>query len=272
MEVGQRSTKKIAILYIQDIANPQLVNNIKERIKQINVDYIEQIAILEQHFEERSYSLFPSILLTERPDRTCSFLMEGHVALLMDGSPQALIAPITFWNLFQTGEENYLRWPYGNFLRIIRLIALFIATLTPGFYIAVSTYHLEMLPTDLMLAIAATRERVPFSSFTEILFMEFSFEILREAGVRIPTAIGPTIGIVGALILGQAAVDANIVSPILVINVALTGLASFTIADNSLNFAIGIIRFLMLFAAVSFGFFWFSFAVYLFTGLYGHNV
>lgn len=253
--IGERSARNVLVLYIKDVANPKLVQNVKQRISEIQVDSILQLSILEQHIEDRSYSILPSVLLTERPDRACAFLLEGHVALLMDSSPQALIAPVTFWSLFQTGEEIYLRWPYGNFLRVIRLIALFIAIFTPALYIAISVFHAEMLPTDLMLAIAATRERVPFSSFVEVLFMEITFEILREAGVRIPMVIGPTVGIVGALILGQAAVDANIVSPILLIIVSITGLASFAMPDSSLNFIVRILRFTTLFPAVLMGFY-----------------
>ena len=152
-------------------------------------------------------------MVTERPDRAASFLLEGHIVLVMDNSPDALVVPITFWSLFHTVEDQYLRMPYGNFIRIIRLFSLLIALFAPAIYIAVTTFHAEMIPTDLMLAIAATRERMPFPVIMEVLLMEITFEILREAGVRVPNTLGPTIGIVGALILGQAAVEANIVSP-----------------------------------------------------------
>ena len=172
----------------------------------------------------------------------------------MENSPAALIVPITFWSLFHTVEDQYLRMWYGNFIRIIRLIALIIALFTPAIYISVTTFHSEMLRTDLMLAIAATRERIPFPVLLEILIMEVTFEILREAGVRVPSTLGPTIGIVGALILGQAAVEANIVSPILVVIVAITGLASFTIPDVSLNIAVRMLRFIFLFFASFMGF------------------
>ncbi len=175
----------------------------------------------------RRKAVFPQFLLpltTERPDRAVSFLLEGHVILLMENSPAALIVPITFWSLFHTVEDQYLRMWYGNFIWIIRLFALLIALFMPAIYISVTTFHAEMLPTDLMLAIAATREKIPFPVLLEILIMEVTFEILREAGVRVPNTLGPTIGIVGALILGQAAVEANIISPILVVIVAITGL------------------------------------------------
>jgi spore germination protein KA len=181
--------------------------------------------------------------------------MEGHIVLLMNNSPTSIITPVTFWSLFHAGEDQYLRWPEGNFLRVLRLLAIFVALFTPSIYVAVSNFHVEMLPTDLMLAIAATRERVPFSSILEVIFMEITFEILRESAVRVPSVVGPSIGIVGTLILGTAAVDANLVSPILVVIVAITGLSSFTIPGVSLNFAVRLLRFCMLLSAVMIGFY-----------------
>jgi spore germination protein KA len=255
MEIGNRSSSRVSIMYIADLADEKLLKNVKERLRNVEVDIVETVSILEQYIEDRTYSLVPTVLSTERPDRVGAFLSEGHVAMLLDGSPEALIVPVTFWALFQNPEDMYQRWPYGNFIRIVRLICCFIALLTLGLYIAVTSFHVDMIPTDLVLAIAASRERLPFPAFMEVLLMEMAFEILREAGVRIPTPIGPTIGIVGALILGQAAVEANVVSPILVIIVAVTGLASFAIPEISLSFMIRIARFLFLFAGAFIGFF-----------------
>lgn len=253
--IGKREPQEISVIYIKDIANDEIVKQVKKQIKDINIDVVLDLTILEHLIESRPYSLIPSTMTTERPDRTCSFLREGHVVLLMEGSPLALIVPITFWMLFHTSEDQYLRWVSGNFIRIIRLIALFITLLVPAMYLAVTTYHPEMLPTDLMLAISAAREQIPFPVFWEVLFMEITLEILREAGIRVPSTIGATIGIVGAIILGQAAVEANIVSPILVIIVAITGLASFTIPDIGFNVAVRIARFIFLIAANAMGFF-----------------
>lgn len=253
--VGDKSSQEVFIMYLNNIADEKLVDNIKKRLQNIETDAVLTLSQVGQYIEERPYSLIPSTLQTERPDRAASFVLEGHIVLVMENSPSALVAPTTFWSFFHTVEDQYLRMPYGNFLRIIRLIAIFIALLVPALYIALTTFHSEMLPTDLMLAIAATRERIPFPVFIEILIMEVSFEILREAGVRVPNVLGPTIGIVGALILGQAAVQANIVSPILVVVVAITGLASFTIPDVSLNIAVRMFRFIFLIVAYLFGFF-----------------
>jgi spore germination protein KA len=255
ISLGKEVRCPVTLLYIRNLTNPELVKKVKERIKVIESDSVQNLSMLEQYIEDRPYSIIPSTLTTERPDRTCAFLQEGHVVLIMDNSPYALIAPITFWSLFHTAEDMNLRWVYGNFIRIVRIFAIFVALLTPSIYIAVSTFHEEMLQTDLLLAIAATRERVPFPAFMEVLIMEVAFELVREAGVRVPSVIGPTVGIVGALILGQAAVEANIISPILVIVVAITGLASFAIPEISFNFAVRIFRFILLATATFIGFY-----------------
>jgi spore germination protein KA len=255
VSVGEMTAKQVSVMYLNNVADPELVKRVKERIKNIKAHVIPDLSVLEEYIEDRPYSLVPSTLMTERPDRACSFLTEGHVVLLMENSPHALIVPVTFWSMFQTAEDYYFRWSYGNFVRLVRLLAVFVALLAPSIYIAVSNFHEEMIQTDLLLAIASTRERVPFPALIEVLIMEVAFELVREAGVRIPTVIGPTIGIVGALILGNAAVDANIVSPILVIIVAITGLSSFAIPEISFNFGIRIMRFVVLIAAAAMGFY-----------------
>ncbi len=252
-QVSVRSKNELYILYIKDLANDKLVKNIKERVSALEVDAIQNLSLLEQYIEERPASIFPSILYTERPDRAASFLEDGYVVLLMNNSPASLILPATFWAFIHNPEDHYLRFIYGNFIRILRVSALFITLFASAIYVSITNYHSEMVPTDLLLAISATREKVPFPSFFEILMMEIAFELIREAGLRVPSPIGPTIGIVGALILGQAAVQANIVSPIVVIVVALSGLCSFTISDISMNFAIRIIRFAFILSSGIFG-------------------
>lgn len=255
MTVGNSTLQEVSIMYIKGVADEELLNEVKKKIGEIGSDAVQNLSILEQYIESRTYSIVPSTLLTERPDKACSFLLEGHIVLLMNSSPYALVVPVTFWNLFHTIEDQYLRWAYANFIRIISVIAIFVALYTPAIYLAVSTFHIEMLPPDLLFAIAATREVVPIPVLWEIILLEIVFEILREAGIRIPSVIGPTIGIVGALILGQAAVQANLVSPILVIVVAITGLSSFVIQDLNLSFMIRILRFAFIFIANFMGFF-----------------
>ncbi|MBZ4667214.1 MAG: spore germination protein GerA family [Defluviitaleaceae bacterium] len=261
IEVGEKSKNEVYIMYIKGIADPDLVNAVKEKIKSIRTDFLPNLSTLEQFIEDRSYSLISTVLYSERPDRAAAFLNEGHIILITDGSPACLIVPVTFWAFFHAAEDQYQRWWYGNFIRMIRLLAVVISWLTPALYIAVVNFHGEMIPTDLAVSIAASREVLPFPVITEILLMEVSFELIREAGVRVPTTIGPTIGIVGALILGQAAVEANIVSPILVIVVAITGLSSFAIPETTLSYTIRISRFILLLAGATMGFLGISFCI-----------
>lgn len=253
--VSKRSNNEVYLLYIKDLANEGILEDVRKRISSLDVDAIQNAALLEQYIEERQKSLLPTVLYTERPDRTATFLENGFIALIMDNSPEALIVPATFWSFFHNAEDRYLRFVFGNFIRALRLLALFITLFISAIYISITNYHVEMVPADLLLAISATREIVPFPAIVEILLMEIAFELIREAGLRVPSPIGPTIGIVGALILGQAAVQANIVSPLVVIIVALGGLSSFAIGDISMNFSIRLIRFLFISAAALFGFY-----------------
>ncbi|MFZ5652445.1 MAG: spore germination protein [Bacillota bacterium] len=255
IKIGKRFYSDVAVMYINDLASPDLVREVKRRISSITVDYVSDVGMLEQLIEDDPYNLNPQTMTTERPDRVASYLAEGRVAVILSGSPYALVAPATMYSQLHTGEETYLRWQYGTFIRYVRNFAFYIALLLPGSYLAIVLYHQEMIPTELLLAIAGNRERVPFPTVVEMLLMEFSFELVREAGLRIPGIIGSTIGIVGALILGQAAVQANIVSPILVILVAVTGLASFSIPNYSLSFALRIYRFFYIFMGAILGFY-----------------
>ncbi|WP_045519597.1 spore germination protein [Neobacillus niacini] len=247
--ISKRSRNNVFIVYQKDLVNEELLQTIKDKLESFEIDSILDLSILEQILEERPRSIFPTLLYTERPDRAAAFIEEGHIILLMENSPGCLILPATFWALFHSPEDHYLRTPYGNFIRILRILALFVAVFTSPIYIAITNFHVGMIPPDLLMAIAGTRERVPFPSIVEVLMMEIAFELIREAGLRVPSPIGPTIGIVGALILGQAAVQANIISPIVIIVIALSGLSSFIISDLSMNFAIRITRFLFIFSA-----------------------
>ncbi|MEW5866961.1 MAG: spore germination protein, partial [Bacillota bacterium] len=255
LKVGTVSRVDCAVLYLEGIANPKLVAEVKRRINGIRTDHVQDTGALEQFIEDRPFVLIPQVQSTERPDRMAAFLAEGHVGILLDGSPFGLVAPTTFWSLLHAAEDHFLRWPFGTFLRLVRLLGLAVSVLLPGVYIALTNFHPEMIPTDLLLAIAATRERVPFPTVAEVILMEVSFELIREAGIRVPGVIGPTLGIVGALILGQAAVAATIVSPILVIIVAITALGSFAVPNFNMAFAGRITRFAYVFLAAAFGFY-----------------
>ncbi|MDA8442298.1 MAG: spore germination protein [Peptococcaceae bacterium] len=253
-KVGTLSKADVSVMYLRDMANPALVGEVRKRIQSLKVDYIPDTGMLEQFIEDNSVALMPQTLATERPDRVAAFLAEGHVAILMSSSPFALIVPITFWAQLHSAEDAYVRWPYGSLLRIVRVAAVLIGMFLDGFYIAIVNYHQAMIPHDLLFAIAASHEMVPFPTVVEVILLELAFELIREAGIRIPTIIGPTIGIVGALILGQAAVMANLITPLVIIIVALTGLSSFAIPNYNLSFQVRIVRFIYIFLAAIGGF------------------
>ncbi|BCJ86979.1 spore germination protein [Effusibacillus dendaii] len=255
MQVGELAPTDVAVMYVDGITNPKLVQEVKRRIKGIKVDFLQDSGQLEQFIEDPPKGFIPRMMATERPDRVAASLAEGFVVVFVGQSPYGLILPTFLWSLLHTAEDAYLRFPFGSFIRLIRFVSFLMALLLPAMYIAVTNYHPEMIPTDLMLAIAAARELVPFPVVLEVLLMELSLELIREAGIRIPNVIGPTIGIVGALILGQAAVQAGIISPLLVIVVALTALASFTMPNYNFSFAVRTLRFVFILVAAIWGFY-----------------
>lgn len=265
--VGRSNNMTCAILYIKDITNPRIIEEVKRRINSLDIDYIANDGILDQLIEDHPFALFPQILSTERPDRTASFLMDGKVAIICDGAPYASVVPITFFHMLHTSEDYNLRWQYDTFLRIIRLIAAFLSVFLPGLYIALTLYHPEMIPAELMTSLLKARELLPFPAIIELLSMEISWEIIREASVRVPGVIGQTLGIVGGVILGQAAVAAGLVSPILIIIVAITGLASYTIPNYSLGFGTRILRFAFTLLGAVAGFYGIAAGVFIFGGL-----
>jgi spore germination protein KA len=241
--VGERSKTPCSILYIKSLANDSLVAEVRRRLVSIKLDYVHDSGEIEQLIEDDTYITSPQVVSTERPDRVASLLTEGRVAIVVHGSPFVLVMPTTAFELIYSPEDSYIRVPYANLLRSIRVIAILVALLLPGLYMAITNFHQEMIPTGLLVSLEAAREKVPFPSIVEILIMEISFELIREAGIRIPGTIGPTLGIIGALILGQAAVAASIVSPILIIIVAVTGLGSFAIPTYSYAYSFRILRF-----------------------------
>lgn len=264
ISIGKRSKTPCSLLYIKDIANDSLVDEVRRRLKGIKVDYIFDSGELEQYLEDNPFMTTPQIIATERPDRVAAVLTEGKVAVIMSGSPFALIMPTTNFDLLQSAEDTYMRFPYVNLIRIVRTIAIFVSLLLPGLYVAITNFHHEMIPTDLLLAIEASRERVPFPSVVEILIMEFAFELILEAGIRRPGPLGPTLGIIGALILGQAAVAASIVSPILIIIVAVTGIGSFAIPNFGLGLSFRLLRFIFIFLASIAGFLGITFGLFIY--------
>lgn len=254
LSVGKISKTKVAVCYMKDIANPDLVNEVKYRLNNLVLDSLISTGQLEQLIEDNEKSGIPSLLSTERPDKCSKFLMQGRVIILVNGNPYAIIAPAVLIDFLSSPEDTNLRVVFANFLKVLRFLAYFITLLGPGIFIAVTSFHQEILPTELLLSILSSRENVPFPIIFELLLMEISFELIRESGLRIPAPIGATLGIVGALILGDAEVTAHIVSPILIIVVAITGLSSFAIPDFTFSFHLRIYRFVFILLGYTAGF------------------
>ncbi len=247
--IGQRSRTSYAIMYLEDLVKPGLVEDIKERLGRYEIDAVFDSGMAEHLMEGNFYSPFPMFQTTTRPDKAAAGIVEGRVVVAFDNSPEVLLAPCNFNMLLQASDDYYNRWAVGTFARLIRYIAAFIAITLPGFYIAVTVYHSDMLPTRLLYAIANARSMVTFPVVVEMLIMEFLFELLREAGIRLPGPLGNTIGVVGGLIVGQAAVEAGIVSTIVVIVVALTAIASFAIPNEEFASVFRLLKFFVIFTS-----------------------
>ncbi|MFO7247554.1 MAG: spore germination protein [Bacillota bacterium] len=250
---GQRTQTDVYILYIDGIVNLQALAELKQRLDNLHIDGILDSGYLEELIEDASWSPFPQVQATERPDKVAAHLLEGKIALLVNGSPFALIVPAVFHQFYHAAEDYYERALIASLVRVIRLFSLIISLLLPSLYIAFVSFHPEMLPTELAIAMAAGRATVPFPSIVEALMMEVMIEILREASVRLPGPIGPTIGIVGGLVIGESAVRAGLVSPLMVIIVGVTTIGSFAIPSYSAAIPLRMLRFPLMFLAASFG-------------------
>lgn len=251
--VGEASHTMTAVVYMEGVAYPSMVEKFQERLDSFVIDGFMDSGVIEQLTEDTWYSPFPQFQTTERPDRAAMAVLEGRVVFFSDNSPEAIILPATYNSLFQTSDDYFRHFGIVSFLRIIRYIAAFLAVSLPGLYIAVTNFQTQILPTNLIISLAEAREGVPFPGVLEVLLLELSFELLREAGVRMPGTIGNTIGIVGGLIIGQAAVSANLVSPIVVVIVALTALGSFSVPSEELSEAFRLLKYGMILLCSIFG-------------------
>ncbi|MET1248117.1 spore germination protein [Sporolactobacillus sp. STCC-11] len=240
---GSYSQTPIAISYIDGIADPCLVDEVMTRIKKISIDAIFDSGSIQEFIQDSKWSIFPTIFSTERPDTASAALFEGRVAIIVDGSPHTLILPSTFFMFFSSPDDYYSGFIIGTALRLLRIFYLMIAQFGPSIYVAITTFHQEMIPTTLLFSITQAREQVPFPSVFEAIIMEITFEALREASIRLPRPVGPAISIVGALVIGQAAIQASLVSPLMVIVVSITAIASFMIPHYEASNAIRILRF-----------------------------
>jgi spore germination protein KA/spore germination protein len=251
--IGQRTQTDINVLYIEDIVKPAIVEDVLKRLESINIDGVLESGYVEHMIENSTFSPFPQMQNTERPDKVVGNLLEGKVTILIDGTPFALIVPAVFAQFYQSPEDYYERFFIVMLIRFIRVLSFFLALFLPSLYIAFTSYYPEMIPSRLIMAMSAGRSTVPFPSTIEAILMEAASEILREASVRIPKPIGATIGIVGALVLGEAAVKAGLVSPVMVIIVSLTTIASYTSPCYSTSISTRVLRFPMILSAGMFG-------------------
>lgn len=249
MTIGSVTKTTVSLMYIHKIAKEEIIQEIRDRLGKIEIDGMLESGYIEELIKDDRYSLFPTFLNSEKPDSVVAALLEGKVAILVDGTPYVLTVPALMIDFLQVSEDYYHHYVVSSMMRLFRFIAFFLTLLVPAAYIAVTTYHQEMIPTPLLFSLAAQREGVPFPAFFEALLMEITFEILREAGVRMPRAVGPAISIVGALVLGQAAVEAGIISAAMVIIVSITAISSFAIPNYEMSNAIRVIRFALMILA-----------------------
>jgi spore germination protein KA len=255
MRVGNISQTEVSLMYLKGIAEDRLVEEVRRRLKDIRIDAVLDSGYIEELVQDQTFTPFPTVYNTERPDVVTGNLLEGRIAVFVDGTPNTLILPTTFSQFFKAAEDYYQRFEFAVFMRMIRYFSFFVVMLLPSVYIAVTAYHHEMIPTPLAINLLAQREGVPFPVFFEAFLMEIAFELMREAGTRMPRAIGQAVSTVGAIVLGQAAVEAGIVTAMMVIIVSFTGIASFTLPGFTLSTSARLIRFPMMIAASTFGFY-----------------
>ncbi|MFT8319667.1 MAG: spore germination protein [Bacillus sp. (in: firmicutes)] len=247
--IGNESRTTIFISYMHGIVNEKILEEVRSRIKKINISAIFESANIEELIADKSATVFPLAMNTERPDSVASSLMDAKIAIIIDGTPFVLIVPAVLTDFFTSAEDYYQNYFMSSFVRMIRYLSFMIGLLMPSAYVGILTFHPELMPTTLLLSVIAQRESVPFPAVVEVFIMEITFEILREAGVRMPRAVGQTVSIVGALVIGQAAAEAGIISNIMVIIVAITAIANFVFPNYSFANASRLIRFILIIVA-----------------------
>jgi len=245
--VGERTKSNVALMYLEDLARPSILNDAVKRIQNIEIDGILDIGYIEQLTEDDWRSPFPLSQTTERPDMASAAILEGRIVIVTDNSPFVMIIPATMNTFFQASEDYYQSWQITSFVRLLRFVAGIMAITLPGLYISVAVYHPSMIPMLLLFKIAGARQAVPFPALFEILLMDLAFELLREAGIRLPHQIGSAIGVVGGLIIGQSAVEAGLVSPFVLIVVALTAIAGFAIPHIKMVNSFRLTKYVILF-------------------------
>lgn len=255
MVIGLLTNTEVKVVYINGIVLDKVVEEVKLRLSRIKTDAILESGYIEEFIEDQAFSPFSQINVTERPDKVAGCILEGQVAIFVDNTPFVLLAPSTFPQLLISSEDYYNRYPWATFVRFMRFITLNISMLITPLYVAITTFHPEMLPTPLLLSIASSKEGLPLPTLIEALLMEGVFEILREAGVRMPRAIGAAVSIVGALVIGEAGVTAKIISPAMVIVIAISAVSALTMPSIQGSIAIRLLKFPIIMLAGTLGLF-----------------
>ena len=255
MKLGRRSATRLAMLFVEGIADPATVAELAQRLASVDVDALLATGTLEEHIVDAPRSPFPQLLHTERPDRFADYLLEGRIGLLIDGVPVGLVLPVTLAAYMKVAGDSSMHPLPATMLSLLRYAALLLSTFLPAFYVAVALYHQEMIPTRLLLSIIESERQVPFSTALEVLSMLGAFSLLQEAGLRMPDPVGDTVSIIGALIVGQAAVEAQVVSPIAIIVVAISGICCYTLPSQDLAYALRLWRLALLLGAIAAGLF-----------------
>ena len=253
--LGKETNTSISVLYIDGIASQEHVNTVRQRIGDLDITDLIDSAVLAELIDDNSLSMFPQMLLTERPDRFCDGIVSGKIGIIVNGSSMAILCPYSFFEFFQSREDQNLRWPIATFIRLLRFIAILLSIFLTPLYVAALTFHYEVIPQPLLVPLSESRSIVPFPPIIEALVLELIIELLREAGARLPTKVGQTIGIVGGIVLGTAAVQAGITSNILIIIIALCALSSFTTPNYLMGNVIRILRFPIIILAGFWGFY-----------------
>jgi len=253
-KLGTESNSNVAIIYMNDIANPLTVEKVQERIESISSDMIFSPGYIEEIIEDTPFSPFQQVLFTERPDRVEANLIEGRIVIMSEGSSDASIVPVTFFSFFQSPDDYNIRFFAGSFFRLLRLFCFWGSLTLPAIYIAVVAFHFEIIPYDMVEIVKGSIQQIPFSPFVEALIMAVTIELIREAGIRLPTPIGQTIGIVGGLIIGESVVNAGLVSNIMVIVIALTAIMSFCIPSYEMGNTVRLLSLPVMLGAATLGF------------------
>ena len=254
-QVGHITKTPILVAYLESQVDQEVLQEVIKRVSNINTNKIFESGMLEELIKEDGYTPFPLFQDSERPDSTAADLAEGKVVIMLEGTPFVLVTPVTFISFFQAAEDNYNQFDISSFIRVIRVLSFFLSLSLSALFIAVTTFHHELIPTSLLVSLAAQREGIPFPAFVEALLMELVFEILREAGVRMPRPIGSAVAIVGAIVIGESAVAAGLVSPAIVIVVSLSAISSFVSPYFAFSSAARLLRFLNMVMAATAGMF-----------------